>query len=192
MEKIYMVRTEDYTAESESSGQRYYQTLPRLALNFDSLVYAPDRVTGANEEREFISGTGDTRTDLMPTPYNFGYTLSIKSEYLTDMSMLLENILPYFNPKLYLRVKEFSFLNLERDLPVTLNSFTPSFSDELDKTQKRTLEASISFTVEGFMYKPITDAVLVEEFITRFYAGNQTINQLDIETHITSAGITRI
>jgi len=191
-EKAYQTRAEDYTAESESKGIRYYQTLPRLALNLNSITYDPSRATGVNEQREFIAGNGETRVDLMPTPYNFGYTLSIRAEYLTDLSMIIEGVLPYFNPQLYLRVKEFSWMNIERDLPVILNNFTPAFSDELNKEQKRQLDATIDFTVQGFMYKPITDAVLVEEFIVRFYAGNQTINQLDNEVHITSAGIEQI
>jgi hypothetical protein len=192
LEKVYMSRTEDYTVEPESQGIRYYQTLPRLALQFDGAAYAPDRVTGANEQREFLSKDGQTRVDFMPTPWNFTYTLSFKAEYISDWSQIVESILPYFNPKLYLRVKEFSWLNLERDIPITLNSFTPSFSDELDKTQKRSLDSQINFTAEGYLYKPVTDAVLVEEFIARFYCGDQSINQLDNEESVTSAGIAKI
>jgi hypothetical protein len=179
VEKAFQTRTENYTAEPESTGQRYYQTLPRLALNLNSIVYDPNRATGVNEQRTFIAGDGETHIDLMPTPYNFGYTLSIRSEYLSDLSQIIENILPYFNPKLYLRVKEFSWMTLERDLPVILNGFTPAFSDELDKSQKRQLDATIDFTVEAYMYKPVTDAVLVNEFVVNFYAGSQTVNELD-------------
>src|SRR5271157_89961 len=57
--KIYLDRTEDYSAEPESSGKRYYQQIPRIALNLNSIAYDPSRAYGVNENRYFRNTTAE-------------------------------------------------------------------------------------------------------------------------------------
>jgi hypothetical protein len=170
--KIYMDRLQDFSAEPESLGQRYYQTTPRLALNLTSVDYDSNRVVGAQEQRFFKdSELNSLFSDLMPTPYNFSFSLGIKTRRIGDFSQILENILPYFNPKLYLSVKEFSFLNIERDLPVSLLGSPLNFTDTLDKTQMREINGDINFLVEGYLYRPISTQKMVKIIKTKFYVG---------------------
>ncbi len=202
VEKTQQDRLEDYTVEPQSTGQRYYLQVPRLALTFNGLVYAPDRATGVNEYRYFPNTTQDTQPintmfkDAMPTPYNFTFTLWIRTDSIADFSQIIENIVPYFNPKLYLRVKEFSFLNIERDLSVILNDANPDFTDELDKHSMRQINGSITFTVEGWMYRPVASSKMVKVFKTRFYVGGETAETAENDLNInlsayaaTSAGL---
>lgn len=182
VEKAQQDRTEDYTVEPESLGQRYYLQIPRLALNLNSITYSPERAAGVNEFRYFADNTPEGKLlnssfkDSIPTPYNLTYTLFIRTDSMADFSQIIENIIPYFNPKLYLRVKEFSFMNLERDLSVILNDISPAFTDELDKTQKRQIDGTITFTVEGWFYKPVSTAKLVKLIKTRFYTDGTLID----------------
>ena len=175
VEKTQQDRLEDYTVEPQSTGQRYYLQVPRLALNFNGLTYAPDRATSVNEGRYFTDTSTEGRAinavfeDSQPTPYNYQYTISIRTDSLSDFSQIIENIIPYFNPKLYLRVKEFSFLNIERDLSVILNDVSPDFTDELDKQSMRQINGTITFTIEGWMYKPVSSGKLVKVIKTRFW-----------------------
>ena len=197
VEKAHQNRTEDYSAEPQSQGQRYYMQIPRLALNLNGITYDPNRAIGVNEFR-YIDGTSSEAQainsvfrDYQPTPYNFVYTLSIRTDSMSDFSQIIENILPYFNPKLYLRVKEFSFLNIERELPVILNDITPVFTDELDKHSKRQIDGTITFTVEGWMYRPIDTAKLVKVIKTSYFVGEG--NTIDVKYSLsgfaaTSAG----
>lgn len=177
VEKAQQDRTEDYTVEPESLGQRYYMQIPRLALNLNGIAYAPDRATGVNDYRYFQDNTGDQQVinnmfrDYQPTPYNLTYTLFIRTDSMSDFSQIIENIIPYFNPKLYLRVKEFSFLNLERDYSVILNDVSPTFTDELDKHSKRQIDGTITFTVEAWMYRPLDTAKLVKVIKTSYFVG---------------------
>lgn len=180
VEKTQQDRLEDYSAEPESSGQRYYLQVPRLALNFNGFAYAPDRVMSANESREFPDTSTEGKAvnrvyeDAQPTPWNYMWTLSIRTDSISDYSQIIENVLPYFNPKLYLRVKEFSFLNIERTLPVILNDAMPDFTDELDKQNMRQINGTITFTIEGYMYKPVESGKLVKVINTHYWTGTNT------------------
>jgi hypothetical protein len=177
LSKEFLDRTENYTQEPESTGNRYYLTIPRLALNLTGITYNSERAAGVQEYRHFENVNCDTKVvddffrDVQPTPYDLNYTLSIRTDRLNDWSQIMENILPYFNPSLYLRIREFSFLNIERDIKVTLLNPAPDFSDQLDKTNVRQINGSIDFLVEGFVYKPIYRNKLIKIINTRFYVG---------------------
>jgi hypothetical protein len=177
VEKTQQDRLEDYTAEPESTGQRYYLQVPRLALNFNGMTYAPDRAVSVNDNRYFPDTTPEGKAinkvydDLQPTPWNYMFTVSIRTDSVSDYAQIIENILPYFNPKLYLRVKEFSFLNIERNLAVVLNDTTPNFTDELDRQSMRQIDGAITFTIEGWMYKPVESGKLVTLIKTKYWVG---------------------
>ena len=179
VEKIQQDRLENYTAEPESTGRRSYLQVPRIALTLNSITYAPERAIGVNEYRYFADSSGANGlvnalfSDFEPAPYNYTYTLFLRTDSMSDWSQMIENIIPYFNPKLYLRVKEFSFLNIERDLQVILNTVNPEFTDELDKNSQRQLNGSVVFTVEGWAYKPIATSKLVKVVNTRYYIATE-------------------
>lgn len=194
VEKTQQDRLENYSAEPESTGQRYYLQVPRLALVFNGFAYAPDRATAVNDYRYFQGQDSQHLNavfkDIQPSPWNFTYTLFIRTDSISDFSQIIENVLPYFNPKLYLRVKEFSFLNIERDLAVILNDATPDFTDELDKSNMRQINGNITFSVEGWMYKPVDAAKLVKVIRTRYFfegeAAKDTLMDVNGITHTPS------
>ncbi len=188
IEKTYMDRKENYTVESESAGQRYYQTIPRLALNLIGMQYNPSRVSGANEYRYFKEPSMDSMfKDYQPVPWDLTYSLAIRADQMNDFAQIIENVLPYFNPNLYLEVSEFSFLNLKRELMVTLNGAEPNFSDDLDKTQQRQMNGSVSFTVAAWFYRPLTTAKIIKTVKTSYYVGDTNISASDGTINLSAA-----
>ena len=148
-EKFHDDRTENHWVDAQNvqHGNRYYLTVPRLALKPNGIMYDGDRATGVNQWRFWNSETpvdptiSTTMTkvlsDYQPTPYNYNFELSIMSDSQDYFAQIIENILPYFNPQLMLRVKEFSFLNIERDLRVSMDGLNIDFSDDLGDTESR-------------------------------------------------------
>jgi hypothetical protein len=173
MEKTYQFRKE------QESGQQYYLSLPRIAFTMNGLTFAADRARALEETREWLSeyvNIGDSEDtlfqDFQPTPWNYHFTLYIRTTLMEDFSQIVENILPYFAPKNMLRVKEFSFLNVERDLPVVMDGVNIEFSEDMDETQMREVNGSIQLTVEGWMYKPVSAAKIVKVIKTKYFIGN--------------------
>jgi hypothetical protein len=193
-EKYHKDRIEEhyYDADNVEQGQRYYLQLPRMALVFNGIAYNADRATGTNQWRYWFQESLGLSTidldqvisDYQPAPYDFNYTLYIMTDHLTYFSQIIENILPYFNPKLVLRVKEFSFLNIERDLPVSMDGVNPEFSDDLNENDTRMVNASINLTVQGFMYRPFTYSKVIKVINKKYYNYDTSAS---LESYYTSA-----
>ena len=143
-----------------------------MSMVMTGLTYDANRAYGVNEWRNWISEQTDIPEqiweDYQPTPYNIDFTLFIRTDSMDYFSQIMENILPYFNPKLFLRVKEFSFLNLERNLPVSLQSVVPEFVDELNNEAVRQVNAQLNLQVEAFLYRPIVDAKMIRYIKTNY------------------------
>jgi len=181
VEKYHLDRIENhyYDVSAVEHGQRFYLMIPRMAMTLDGVTYNPNRAYGVNEWRYWfaetleLSGTNlsDVFSDYQPTPYDLTYTLHIKTDKIDYFAQILENILPYFNPMLSLRVKEFSFLNVERDLPVYIESVTPEFVDDMGEQDSREVNAAIIFRVEAFMYRPFSQSKVIKIIQSRYFIG---------------------
>jgi hypothetical protein len=182
-DKAQMIRTENYTSETPNS-KKYYMQFPRMSLGLTSIQYDSERATSVNLTRSFIniSATDDLNlidefiTDIQPVPYTLNYTLYIKTRFIDDLCQIFENILPFFNPVQVLRLKEFSFLNLERDHVITCESVSPEYvDDEQVEETRRQVNGSINFKVESYLYRQITLTQGVIKIInSKFYIGDTT------------------
>jgi hypothetical protein len=188
MEKEHMQRIEDheYVASAvdsngykqvEAYGQRYYISTPRMALVMNGIAYNSDRAYGVNEWREWFAETlvdgvnvDEVLRDYQPTPWDINYTLHIMTDSMDYFSQIMENILPYFNPALFLRVKEFSFLNVERDLKVTMPGVVPEFiSPEINDDERRYVNATMDLTVETWMYRPFEYSKIIKVINSKYF-----------------------
>jgi len=176
--------------QAEDPLYNYYMTMPRMGMNMMNVAFASDRAKSLNEERFWLDDALDLtdvnslKTDFEPAPYDYSFTLNIRTESMEDLSQILQNILPYFTPKNYLRVREFNFLNVERDLPVALEGVNLDFQTELGEEQMRQVNATLDFRVEGWTYKPVAIGRLVQRIDTQYFTQQfQYIANID-----TSAG----
>jgi hypothetical protein len=82
---------------------------------------------------------------------------------MKEMAMILEQILPWFNPYRNITIQEWDFLpELTRDLKVTLKSTTPLFMDDVAEEQIKKVEFTLEFEIDVFMYKPIPLVELIK------------------------------
>ena len=161
------------------SGKKYYVTKPSIQVEFTNLEYDSERVTGPNELRQFYEDVIETSaseqfwSDVQPSPWNFNYTVQIQTESMSDMSQLLENILPGFNPSLHLRVKEFNFMNIERNMKVQINGGVSfDYPQEMSEEDSRFINATISLTVNAYLYRPVDREYIIKFIKMRYYYNN--------------------
>ncbi|GAF80890.1 unnamed protein product [marine sediment metagenome] len=181
VEKYNLDRKEDHYVDADGVQHnfKYYPQLPRMALVLNGIVHSPDRATGVNQWRNWfkesleLSGTNvETETiitDYQPAPYDYNFTLYIKTDSTDYLAQILENILPYFNPSLQLRVKEFSFLNIERDLQVTMDGVNPEFVDDMGESDTKFVNASINLTVKGWAYRKFLYSKIIKHINTKYW-----------------------
>lgn len=164
--KMQLERIEDFTASGGRS--RFYQTAPFMNLNLTGLAPDMQRNRGVNElvdlyVKKFGQNTAnEIISHMAPTPYNFNFTLTIKTELYSDSSQILEQILPFFNDDNYLRVREIPFMNLERNLKVVMTGVNPDIPDSFGEEEMRQVNWTIDFTVQGWLYRPISNVALIE------------------------------
>jgi len=160
------------------SGKNYYAKLPSLLLTLDSMSYNSDRATSVNEVREIYDDTIDISyvdqfwSDVQPTPYDYKYTLEVRTESMDHLSQILENIVPYFNPTNHLRIKEFDFLNLERNLRVELQGVSIDYPKEMGEEDSRYMNASIDLLVHGYVYRPISYSSVIKYIKKDYFYDN--------------------
>ena len=188
MEKEHMQRIEDHEYIASASdpngykqvepyGQRYTISVPRMALTMNGIAYNADRAYGVSEWREWFAETlvdranvDEVLRDYQPTPWDINYTLHVMTDSMDYFSQIMENILPYFNPALFLRVKEFSFLNIERDLKVTMPGVVPEFvSNEISDDERRYVNATMDLTVESWMYRPFEYSKIIKVIQSKYF-----------------------
>lgn len=87
---------------------------------------------------------------------------------MDHLFQIMENILPFFNPTNHLRIKEFEFLNMERDLRVQLESTNLEYPKEMGEEESRYFNATISLNVHGYMYRPIDYAKVIKYIKTNY------------------------
>jgi len=152
-----------------------YQSLPKMALSWDSINFDGNRARGFQTFRKFynreleLSDADSFFTNLNPKPWNLGFTLDIRTESLNHFTQLMENILPYFDPARNLRVKEFSFLNIERDLKVKLEGVTQDFLREVQEDGVSYVRGQIQLSVEAFLMVPeLSNASVIKSIHTRY------------------------
>jgi hypothetical protein len=198
IDKIQHDRLENhyFDVNNVEHGQRFYLTIPRMSITMESPVYNADRAYGVNEYRYWlgqqleIADIDTVFKDYQPTPYDLSYTLHIKTDSLDYLSQILENILPYFNPTLMLRVKEFSFLNIERDLPVTIIGINTEFIDDMNNEDTKYSNASISFKVDAFMYRPWDYGKIIKVINSKYYVDTDSItNTSALNVYYSTSGV---
>lgn len=173
MEKYHILNLRDHPDEDK----RYYEKLPKMALTWSSLTYNGERARGVEDATVFydknlkLNDAEEFIESMNPAPYDLGFELELRTQSLGQFTQILENILPYFNPHRYLSVKEFSFLNVERDLKLRLESVSQDFLIEQTEENRRYINGTLSLMVEAVLYRPLTDIGIIKEIRSKYYVG---------------------
>ena len=165
--KYYQRRKED------ESSQRYYIQVPQISIVPTGFQYNEGRSISSKEERTLIDpdkydDPTDFLVDMMPAPWDLNFTLNIRTEEFQDFLQIVEQIIPFFQPSIYLQVKEFNTINLERDIKVTLNGMSPEFSDSFEENERREVNGTLDLTVEAWFYGPLTDGKVIRKIHSNY------------------------
>ncbi len=112
-----------------------------------------------------------------PVPYNYSFEVKIASEYMIDATQIIEQILPFFDPTAYIRVtipdltidhkdEQDDLGAYPMDLKVVYEGASSESSIDMGEDEYRTLIWTLSFKVEGYLFKPeVEDKIIKTAFI---------------------------
>lgn len=129
--------------------------LPRMAFNLEGMSYDPSRkqISTLNN----VSVYTKTKTQYVPVPYDFQFSLSIITRNTEDATQILEQILPFFTPDFSLTVDLIGDIGKLYTLPVILDEIKSSSEYEGDFSTTRIVSWDLTFTVKGYIFPPVED-----------------------------------
>ena len=174
----------------ESDGFNIHdQVFPKMAMSLTDMEYATDRAVN-NLQKIGIEHTGSNLSQhITPIPYNYTFELQIVAEYMVDITQIMEQILPWFNPFVYIRI-QVPELNLKSgkdvddpneegsealDLKVVYTGATPELSVDMGMEDMRLLSWNFTFEVQGYLFQPIKIEPYIKKIIADVYTNETTL-----------------
>jgi len=186
----------EYRARTYDDEKDYIPTFPRIEINFNGMNIDESRIVSINTERywndtdvqhvvadhrdEVLWELNGMFKDFMPLPYNYEYTVKIYTEKIDHYAQIAENIFPYFAmTNSTLRVKEFAFLNIERDINITVGNPDVTIEpDTIGNEAVRTVLCTFTVSLAGYMYRKVEGSSIVN---TVKYASSGTPPEEEID-----------
>jgi hypothetical protein len=165
-------------------------SLPRMSFEITSMTYDGERkLTGINRNsRKNISNSQVLNTQFSPTPYNIDFELNIMTKYNEDGTKILEQIVPFFKPDFSMSVKMVDELDMYLDVAIVLNSVSTEDVYEGSFEERRALIWTLSFTLKGYFFGPITSKKVIKFAQTNVYG--DTTATTPVEYVSTQPGLT--
>jgi hypothetical protein len=142
-------------------------TLPVIAINITNIARDPERVfnklTGFYHPETATFNKQDvkyTRQIGMPVPVNIGISMSVLTEYQSDMDQIISNFVPYNNPYIIISWKlpeEFGLGYTQEIRSEVLwdGNITMDYPIELTPNKKPRISADTSFIIKGWLFPAV-------------------------------------
>jgi hypothetical protein len=130
--------------------------VPRMSFEMTGMSYDAQRKQ-VTTQRNFAKGTaaGTLKSQYVPVPYNFDFTLSIYVRNTEDGTQILEQILPFFTPDFTVSLDFIPEMSRKYDMPVILNSVDSSVDYEGDFMNTRLIIWTLNFTAKAAIFPPV-------------------------------------
>lgn len=134
--------------------------LPAISVYFSGIEYDTERVAGIQGR---VLGNPNYTSGIYskidkPVPYDLLYKVTIWTKYYEDLNQILENVLPYFQPFVYITIKE----PVTKDLlnfRVDLEGISSGSNEDYSVEDRRVISWDLSIRVKALLFKFIdTDA----------------------------------
>lgn len=135
-------------------------TVPRMSFEITGYSYDSASMTNRVNRIQARTPTGTTFT-YSPTPYDVQITLQVMTKGIEDGLAILEQIVPLFQPSYTMTVMAVSALDLNIDVPITLNSVAVQDDYEGDYSQRRLVIHQFDFTLKAKIIGPITSGGVI-------------------------------
>lgn len=147
------------------------EMLPMITAYVSSIDWAGDRAV--NNFHAFTANCnaivdGSVSQYLHPCPYNLTFSMNIWALHMVDIDQIMEQILPFFCPHIFVRVS-IDELNTSFDVKIVFRSSTPEVSHEMADDEYRVINYTLDFEVQTWFFKPSTDVGLIEKIYGSYF-----------------------
>ena len=163
------------------------EMLPIMSVVMDGVEYDSQRQTSKvrNVIKSKTISTAELSRFLNPVPYNLNFTVTLWSLHMVDVDQILEQILPYFLPNIFIRMN-IPELDSTLDLKVMFNGCSPEVTDQMSDEEIRILKWNLTFTVHSYLFQPLQTTSLIRKVIDKFYVDKASWGHRFTESEYTS------
>jgi hypothetical protein len=159
--------------------------LPRVAFEFLSMTYDPQRTTNPLNKIDNVSATDPTTQNtyiLNRQAYNFNVKVYLAAVRFNDLLQMLEQLIPFFTPSLTVTLNDTNGLGFTTNIPINLNSIDYNIDYEGSFDNRRVVSATMDFTLKGYQYSNPRVVERIKEVILNLTNTDfqQTFDQLDV------------
>jgi hypothetical protein len=165
----YAAKTKLFYYLQRSDDQSVSITLPRISYLITDMQPDPERRKHRLNERVYKTQEGEEKFLFDGSPWDFTINLGIWTKYYDDMLQIVEQVSAFFDPEYVVTIKEIPELGVTKDVPIVLNSVTFGMETEFGEENNRTLITDMTFTLKGWLYKPISDSNVIHHIKNNYY-----------------------
>lgn len=129
--------------------------LPRGTLALVSIMKREDALLNRNIKINKVNLNGSFEYSYNSVPFSFVYEFNIFCRGMSELTSLIEIIMPKFNPNLSLDVYDVANLDEPSRVPLKLMDVTFSEVDEFSETSKNIWNLTFSMQIDGNLYQNI-------------------------------------
>ena len=179
-QKAYTLADEDYDQLRESN----YNVLPRFSLGISGMTAGKERDTNKLNKIGKLDVSTDPNEKAIwsynSVAYNIDFELSILAKTFTDLTIIIEQILPMFNPTYNMKFRDLDFHEEYRTVPIRLNGVDMDLDVDLDLDgDVRFVTATMSLTVEANLYPSIKESKLIHHVDAKLHARDARLDYTD-------------
>ena len=139
------------------------EMLPMISVYLSGIDFDPTRLT--NKYQEILVGNTNNEIGTYAKnaiPYNIGFTLNIWALHMVDIDQIFEQMLPFFAPHAFFRVR-LSDLDISFDVKVVLNGCSSIMTDDVGEEEARVIKWDTTFTAQTWLFRPVIHRPLIGE-----------------------------
>ena len=158
--------------------------VPRISFDLTGIAYDVSRKQMSTLKNFSPNSSESANIQYAPIPYNFDFSLSIYVRNTEDGTQILEQILPYFTPDFTVTVDLIEGMNQKYDMPIILESVTPSIDYEGDLSTTRLIIWDLTFTVKGYIFPPLKTGKIIRQANTNTYIDTQKLDSQKVYMNV--------
>lgn len=153
--------------QSDISGKRDVNIiLPRMSFEITDISRDAERVVNTTNR---IRSTNDI-SYYSPTPYKLNFELNIMAKNMEDSLKIVEQIIPFFNPKLAITAQLLDNTDDIFDIPLTLTDINLQDTYDSDFLTRRYIIWTLQFEMNYWFFGQTTTAKPIKFVKTNIYS----------------------
>ena len=159
----FLVRLDE---QSNLDNRQFAQKLPRMGFEMTGLSYDSARKINKMQKFRQVKTGEDGKVlnfNYTPVPYNVSYTLNIFTATAENGLIIVEQILPFFQPDYTVTINMVPDLGIKRDVPIILNDVNYEDSYDGTFTTRRAVIYTLNFTAKTYLFGPMSNQKVIKE-----------------------------